>query len=93
MRSATVTLDGSTVTIRTSDLPDHKSPYYGTASANYEAPHEGMQVNPHRIASQTIVLRIPLSPTAASPSDTPLGPIGVAVNVVVLFNQYSASGT
>lgn len=88
--SATVALDGATIVIRTTDLPDHKSPYYGSGSANYEAPQAGMQVNPNRIASQNIVLRIPMSPVAASPSDTPLGPIGVAVNGVVLFNQYAA---
>src|SRR5262249_36005482 len=43
-----------------------------------------------KIASQNITLRIPVSPVAATPSDTPLGPIGVATNGVVLFNQYAA---
>lgn len=88
--SAAVTLDGSTVVIRTTDIPDHKSPYFGSGSASYEAPHAGMQVNPHRIAAQNIVFRIPASPVSATPSDTPLGPIGVAVNGVVFFNQYAA---
>ena len=32
--SATVSLDGSTVVIRTTDLPDHKSPYWGVGNAN-----------------------------------------------------------
>ena len=49
-----------------------------------------MQVNPNRISTQTIVFRVPVSPLAATASDTPLGPIGVAVNGVVLFNQYAA---
>jgi hypothetical protein len=31
-----------------------------------------------------------VSPAVAAASDTPLGPIGVAVNGVVLFNQYAA---
>jgi hypothetical protein len=88
--SATVSLDGTTVVIRTTDVPDHKSPYFGSGNASYEAPQAGMQVNPNRIASQNIVFRIPVSPTPATPSDTPLGPIGVAVNGVVLFNQYAA---
>lgn len=88
--SATVTLDGSTVVIRTTDLPDHPSPYFGTGSANYEAPTAGVQVNPNRIATQNIVFRIPASPVAATASDTPLGPMGVATNGVVLFNQYAA---
>lgn len=87
----TVTIDGSTVTLRTTDLPDHKSPYWGTSSANYEAPHSGMQVNPHLITSQNLTFRVPSSPSAAAAtSDTPLGPIGISVNGVVLFNQYAA---
>jgi len=85
-----VSLDGTTVVLRTTDVPDHMSPYFGAGNAGYEPPQAGMQVNPNRIASQNIVLRVPLSPTAASPSDTPLGPIGVATNGVVLFNQYAA---
>lgn len=88
--SATVSLDGSTVVITTTDVPDHASPYFGTGSASYEAPHTGMQINPHRIASQSIVLRVPAAPAAATASDTPLGPMGIAVNGVVLFNQYAA---
>ena len=91
--SATVSLDGSTVVIRTTDLPDHKSPYWGVGNANYESPTAGVAVNPNRIASQSIVFRVPVSPSAATASDTPLGPMGVAVNGVVLFNQYAAGRT
>lgn len=88
--SAAVSLEGATIVVRTTDVPDHPSPYFGTGTANYEAPTAGMQVNQNRIASQSIVFRIPASPVAATPSDTPLGPIGVATNGVVLFNQYAA---
>jgi hypothetical protein len=50
-----------------------------------------MRVNPHLIGEQNLVLRVPLEPqVAAQPTDTGLGPIGVAVNGVVLFNQYAA---
>ncbi len=76
--------------IRTTNVPDHRSPYFGAGHASYEAPHAGMQVNPHRIAAQNIVFRIPAAPASTTPSDTPLGPIGVAVNGVVFFNQYAA---
>lgn len=87
----TVSIDGATVTLRTNNLPDHKSPYWGTGNANYEAPHAGMQVNPHLIAAQNLTFRIPSSPSsAAATSDTPLGPIGISVNGVVFFNQYAA---
>jgi hypothetical protein len=88
--NVSVTMDGTSVVLRSNDVPDHPSPYFGVGDAMYEAPHAGMQVNPHRISSQNVVLRVPVAPRAASPSDTPLGPIGMAVNGVVLFNQYAA---
>ena len=91
VNTVTVSISGATVTLRTNDLPDHKSPYWGSTSASYEAPHSGMQVNPNRIASQNLTFTLPSSPSATgSTSDTPLGPIGVSVNGVVFFNQYAA---
>lgn len=85
-----VSLAGQTVTLRTSDLPDHNSPYYGVGNAKYEAPQPGMQLAPNQIVAQTLVLRVPATPASVSASDTPLGPIGVSVNGVALFNQYAA---
>jgi hypothetical protein len=86
-------LDGATVVLRATSVPDHKSPYFGSGNALYEPPAAGMVVNPNRIESQAFVLRVPASPAIASPSDTNLGPIGVAVNGVALFNQYAANRT
>jgi len=88
--TATVSQEGTTMVIRTTNVPDHKSPYWGSGNLNYEAPTAGVQVNNNRIASQNIVFRIPATPSAATASDTPLGPIGIATNGVVLFNQYAA---
>lgn len=86
-----ISFEGTTAVIRSSDTPDHKSPYWGTGSANYEAPHSGMQVNPHSITTQNLTLRITTAPASATnTSDTPLGPIGISVNGVVFFNQYAA---
>ena len=86
-----VSFDGTTAIIRSSDTPDHKSPYWGVGNANYEAPHSGMQVNPSSITTQNLTLRISTAPVAAaSTSDTPLGPIGISVNGVVFYNQYAA---
>lgn len=86
-----VSFDGTTAVIRTSDTPDHKSPYWGTSNANYEAPHSGMQINPHLIATQNLTFRITTTPSAAaSTSDTPMGPIGISINGVVFYNQYAA---
>ena len=85
-----VSLAGQTVTLRTSDLPDHNSPYYGAGNAKYEAPQPGMQLAPNLIVAQSLTFRVTASPVSGAASDTPLGPIGVSVNGVALFNQYAA---
>ena len=86
-----VSVSGSEVMLRTNSVPDHASYYFGAGHASYEAPHAGMQPNQHRIVGQTVTLRVPVTPSMAStPTDTPLGPIGVAINGVVFFNQYAA---
>ncbi|MCC7186406.1 MAG: YHYH protein [Acidobacteria bacterium] len=88
--AVTVSVEGSTVVLRSTGVPDHASPYWGTGHTLYEAPHAGMQVNPNRITTQSIVLRVPMSPSRATASDTPMGVMGIAVNGVALFNQYAA---
>ena len=86
-----VTLSGSVVIVSTTDIPNHKSPYFGVGNANYVAPTAGIVLNPNKIAAQNYVFHIPATPSpAASPSDTPLDAIGIALNGVVFFNQYAA---
>jgi hypothetical protein len=88
--SVSITVNGNTLVINSDGLPNHASPYWGAGHELYEAPHSGMVVNPNRIETQDITLRIPANPTIAnSPSDTDLGPIGVAVNGVMFYNQYA----
>lgn len=91
-----VSLSGSTVVLETDDLPNHRSPYWPVTSANHEA-YNGSNPNftsaPGSIQAQTITFRIPLTPAAASNHQaTALGPIGISVNGVVLFNQYNGGG-
>lgn len=91
--SATVTTSGATRVVSTTDIPDHKSPYFPPTDARYEA-YNGtnplFSLNPNRIATQALTFRIPSSPAVASTvTATPLGPIGVAVNGVAIFNQYA----
>lgn len=89
--AVTITVEGTSVVLRSNSTPDHNSPYWGAGNAMYEAPQAGMQLNPNRIVAQTLTLRVPMNPAiAAAPSDTPLGPMGMAVNGVPLFNQYAA---
>lgn len=85
---AQVSTDGSFVVLRATSVPDHPSPYFGQGSAGYEPPQAGMQVNPNRITSQNMVLRVPVTPQVTSASsDTPLGVMRVSINGVALFNQ------
>jgi hypothetical protein len=85
-----VTVGAQSVTLRSNGIPEHPSSYFGAGHSLYEAPHTGMVLNPHGIAGQNYAFQVPVTPGYASPSDTPMGPIGLAVNGVALFNQYAA---
>ena len=88
-----VYLDGDFVVIETDDVPDHNSPYFGVGHQNYEGyngSNSNFHLNPNTIQEQSFVIRIPLNPAeATSKQNTQLGAIGVAVNGVVIFNQYA----
>jgi hypothetical protein len=95
--ATSITFDGTFVTIKCNALPDHKSAYYQNTNALYEA-FSGttfgggtFAINPNRISSQNITLKIPVNPVvnAAHPA-TPGGVIGVSLNGVPFFNQYAA---
>ena len=85
-----ISVDGNSVVIEAKGVPNHTSPYWGTGHALYEAPHTGMVINPNAISEQTLTFRIPLNPAVASSvTATSLGPVGVSVNGVALYNQYA----
>ena len=93
-------VDGNYIVIKTTSLPDHKSPYYqGTAwaSTKYEAyngTNPNFMLNPNRVAQVNLTFRIPMNPVIATThAATPLGPIGVSLNGVPFFNQYAAMGS
>ena len=49
--------------------------------------------NPNRIEPQRVALSLPISPVPAStPACVPMGPIGVALNGVAIFNALDAGG-
>jgi hypothetical protein len=95
-----VYIDGNYVVIKVTSLPDHKSPYYkGTqwAATMYEA-YNGTNPlwnqNPNIIAESDVTFKIPLNPVMATThTATPMGPMGVAINGVPIFNQYAAGGS
>lgn len=94
--TATITSDGNFLTIKTNGMPDHKSAYYPNNNSLYEA-FSGVTFgggsfvkNPNIIAPQTLTFKIPVNPVVAvTHIATPLGPIGVAINGVPLYNQYA----
>lgn len=95
--NTTFVVSETTIKITTKDLPDHKSMYYATTNALYEAYTEpdnpDFRKNPGLIEEQNIVFTIPRFPAVASNHVEPgLGPVGVAVNSVVFFNQEAAPG-
>ena len=89
----TVSINGNFVTFTTQNLPDHKSPYWPTNNALYEAyngSNSSFHLNPNRISSQNISITVPLNPAEASNKQaTSLGPIGISRNGVVFYNQYA----
>lgn len=94
--NVTVTRDGNYVVITTDGIPDYKSPYFPKTDSMY-TPYNGSNPNFHKapnlIEKQHITFRIPLYPHKADkPQSTPLGPIGIALNGVVFFNQYNGPG-
>jgi YHYH protein len=94
-----VYVDGNYIIIKSTGLPDHKSPYYIDTeweSALYQAyngSNANFNLNPNRIDEFSYTFKIPKSPAVASShSSTPGGPIGVSLNGVPFFNQYAAMG-
>jgi hypothetical protein len=94
--AASITSDGTYLTIKTTGLPDHKSVYYAASNSLYEnfsgATFGGSTFakNPNSIAAQSYTFKIPVNPQqAGTHAATPLGPIGVALNGVPFFNQYA----
>jgi hypothetical protein len=94
--ATSVTSDGTFIIIKTTGVPDHKSAYYASNNSLYEAfsgttfGGNSFVKNPNSISTQNITFKIPLNPQKATTSvATPLGPIGVAINGVALYNQYA----
>lgn len=91
-----VSADGDEIVLRSNGVPNHRSPYFAPTDSRYEAyngTNPNFRANGFRIEEQQLVIRIPRNPQkASSSSPTPLGPIGMAVNGVPIFNQYAGNG-
>ncbi|MBL0024077.1 MAG: YHYH protein [Saprospiraceae bacterium] len=93
------------VKIKTTDVPDHKSPFFPVGHAKYEVyngdnPNFSTAINlmgtlsDPDLLTQNITFTIPRYPEVSSThSSTTGGPIGIARNGVVFFNQYNGNGS
>ncbi len=93
---------GSTnVIIKTTDVPDHKTPFFGVGNAKYEAyngdnPNFSASINlggtisTPTLLSQSLTFTLPRYPVVADThASTTGGPIGIGRNGVSYFNQYN----
>lgn len=91
--AVTYAINGNNVTFTTTNLPNHTSPYWPTNNPLYEAyngTNANWNQNPNQISSQNITITVPLNPAeATNKQSTSLGPMGIARNGVVFFNQYA----
>lgn len=87
--------EGDYIVIKSTGVPDHKSPYFATSSSQYiNDTRPGFNRAPgNTINSFTYTFKIPKNPVAAT-THTALGAatIGVALNGVPFFNQYQMQG-
>ena len=95
--NVTFTVGTQYITISTNNEPDHKSMYYPTSHALYEAYSEPSNPdffkNPNTISAQNYVFTIPRYPAeATTKTATDFDAIGVAINGVVFYNQVAAPG-
>ena len=93
----TVVVGETTITITSTNEPDHKSMYYAPSNPLYEEysepDNEDFYKNPNTIAAMNYTFTIPRFPEAAINSEaTPFGPMGVSINSVVFYNQNARPG-
>ena len=70
--------------------PDYKSNYFATTDPCY-TPYAPEFPDPNLISSQSLIIKAPTSPTTTS-STMGLGPVGIAVNGVAIFDNQAAPG-
>jgi hypothetical protein len=91
--AVTLTIGTTSIVLKSKGVPDHVSPYWGVGNALYEAPTlAGQIVNPGNLQEQVFVMTIPVAPTETSSTKeaTALGPIGMALNGVAIYNDREA---
>jgi hypothetical protein len=91
--SVNVYVDGNYIVLKSNAIPDHKSPYFGSNDNRFEAyngANPNFAINPNTIKAQILTFKIPLDPVEANTkTTTSLGPMGISINGVPLYNQYA----
>lgn len=89
-----ITVSGGNLILKSDGRPNHKTPYWGVGNALYEPFPAGHATNPNgSIGVQNYTMTIPAKPSAASTHEaTGLGPIGMALNGVAIFNNTEMGG-
>ncbi|MBQ4821888.1 YHYH protein [Aquimarina sp. MMG016] len=86
--AVTISFDGDEITIETNGMPNHTSPYWEETAPLYIAPVVAIAQTPGRIGDRNLTVTIPAAPEiAASSTATGLGPIGISVTGVPIFND------
>ncbi|MEO9871197.1 YHYH protein [Ekhidna sp.] len=87
--AVTVSFDGDEITIETNGLPNHTSPYWEETDPLYIEPVVATRQTPGRIGGdRSLTVTVSAAPEiAASSSATGLGPIGISVTGVPIFND------
>jgi hypothetical protein len=93
LNNVQIEIQGDMISVKSNGVPPHPSPYFARGSSNYQ-PYNGSnpayRQNPNQIREQTLAISLPLNPRQADRhAPTPLGPIGIALDSVALFNQYA----
>ncbi len=87
--AVTITVGTTSIVLKSNGLPDHKTPYWGVGNALYEDFPNGHHTNVNTsMTDHNYSMTIPVNPTAASTHEaTSLGPIGMALNGVPIYND------
>lgn len=84
-----IAVEGTERVVRANNLPTHRT---GTFPIQRSDPAFRYDGNPNSISEQNILLRLPVLPTAASPSCVPQGMIGFILTGTALYNALDAAG-
>jgi len=90
----TVTVSGTSYVFKTSSVPTYKSYYWGSTSSGYESTlySTSNYGNPNSIIAQSYTITVPITNTTTTAPAAAMGPIGLATNGIVTYNDVAGPG-